>query len=226
MYEDILEDTQLDAVDGDSFRLYFRLLALLNRAKNRTGKITLPVRTINFLAQRSRISYSLPLLRQLEASSLLAFSQHKAGFELEVCKWPEMQETVVHTKTKTKTSTNTHSSSAGSGDPNPPSTRPLLNLIQPYDGSPLEKQLWIDSGIGEEILGAVDSECGPKATKVQRSGKARSITIARYRTYLRGDRVFLSEAIASRRLETKDAEDKQADLAIEAERKNCDPRGW
>lgn len=67
----------------------------------------------------------------------------------------------------------------------------LINILSKMDGERDEKEAWLGSGIGDEILASVDADLPDAATAKQRHGAAIRITIARYRAYLkRGEREF------------------------------------
>jgi hypothetical protein len=67
---------------------------------------------------------------------------------------------------------------------------PLGRFVSKLEGEDDEKRAWLGSGVGTEILAAVDLELPEDATPKQRSALLCKITSARYRTYLKTDRPY------------------------------------
>lgn len=62
--------------------------------------------------------------------------------------------------------------------------RPLVRCLSKLEGSKEEKLLWLDSGIGMEILASAEEQVPKGAPSRVRSAFMVRVTIARWRTYL------------------------------------------
>ncbi len=120
--EDILDDPALETCSADVFRFYIRLLAMLNRAKSRDGKLVVTRSALIHLSGRVhrpsalKIAHSGAEFGLYSASGQAGVSSKSASGQTEllsihVSNWPEMQEftptplrEIPLTKTKTKTS--------------------------------------------------------------------------------------------------------------------------
>ncbi len=89
--EDILDDPKLAGVDGDTFRFFMRLLAMLNRTKNRTGNIFLDRFALNACTMREQRRHALRIARAGAAAGLYRMSEDGLEVSIAVGKWPELQ---------------------------------------------------------------------------------------------------------------------------------------
>ena len=76
----------------------------------------------------------------------------------------------------------------------------MVNFLGRLAGHREEKESWIHAGIGEEILAAAELELD-EPSKKKHVAFCRRIVIARWRTYLKGARIYLGAAEAERRLD-------------------------
>ena len=93
VFEDILDDPKLVDCSADVFRFYFRLLAMLNRTKNKNGRITLGRLALNLCAGREQLRHSLRVARSGADAGLYALSEEGLQTVITVPKWAEMKGT-------------------------------------------------------------------------------------------------------------------------------------
>ena len=98
----IVDVAALEECSGDAFRLYINLFAYMNRAKNRTGKITLSARQLRAAACRSQTRTALKYLQELSDYFLITFElppKHLPNtselppehFRITVCKYAKVR---------------------------------------------------------------------------------------------------------------------------------------
>lgn len=92
MMEDIIDDPKLASVDGDTFRFFIRLLAMLNRTKSRDGVIFLDRFALNACAMREQRRHALRIARSGAAAGLYRMSEDGLHVSIEVCNWSKLQE--------------------------------------------------------------------------------------------------------------------------------------
>jgi len=118
LYEDLLDDPALNSVAPDVFRFYVRLLAMLNRTKQRDGTIRFDRFALNACAMREQRRHALSVARSGAEAGLFTLSEEGADVLIQVPKWAELQgvapaeprrdpSRTPPTKTKTKTKTKT-----------------------------------------------------------------------------------------------------------------------
>jgi len=95
---EILDDPKLGECSADACWTYVRLLAMLQRTGSRTGIISLPKRSVCYLARRDRFPHGLKILRELELQDLCRLSAEPCRASADslqtvvtVAKWPEIQ---------------------------------------------------------------------------------------------------------------------------------------
>lgn len=139
LYEDLLDDPALNGVSADVFRFYVRLLAMLNRTKQRDGKIRFDRFALNACAMREQRRHALAVARSGAEAGLFTLSEEGADVLIQVPKWAELQgvapaepqrdpsgapPTKTKTKTKTKTTRERGTRSPVKLDGEPPARKP------------------------------------------------------------------------------------------------------
>ena len=134
VHSSILEDASLDSVSAECHRFYFRLLAMLNRARSSDGKITLSRRGVNTCAMREQHRAALRIVREGVVAGLYTASEEGTHVSFEVSKW------LIYNGmgSNSYTTKGTHQDQDQDQDQNQHLISPTKSPLGTPDGAPLE----------------------------------------------------------------------------------------